>query len=540
MGWPFHPGSTDLVAMVTSTQKLISSRRRRAILYAGDALTAPTVQALKTVASETRAAFRACSDLHSLMTMMETESDAICLVTFETTFPDFISSARLVAHKAPLCEIILLIRAEEQEALRRQLGPAPRLGNHWQLLSPEGPDSSSIIRRTYQKADQRRSTRTTLDRFNTRISLPSEMSDAQQFRQLVISDRFLASILDSAFDAVLMVDLSGIVLAFNPAAVRLFEKPQHQALSYHLRSVTTGAFAADVEAILSSSGREQVLQSSLERDGELRNVEVSATPVLDKNQNQIATSLIIRDVTARLQSEQALRTNEKLAAVGRLASSIAHEINNPLEAVTNLIYLSRQSVEDPKVQGFLDMADQELRRMAHITNQTLRFHKQTSSPRSVTCEDLLESVSSVYSGRTGNSQVALQKRLRAERPVMCFDGEIRQVLNNLVGNALDAMPIGGGKVLLRSRDATNWKTGEQGLTITVADTGTGMSPQTLKKLFDAFYTTKGLGGTGLGLWISKEIVMRHRGTLLVRSTQRPGRSGTIFMMFLPYDTEARL
>ena len=123
---------------------------------------------------------------------------------------------------------------------------------------------------------------------------------------------------------------------------------------------------------------------------------------------------------------------------------------------------------------------------------------------------------------------------------MCFDGEIRQVLNNLVGNALDAMPAGGGKVLLRSRDATNWRTGEQGLTITVADTGTGMSPQTLKKLFDAFYTTKGLGGTGLGLWISKEIVTRHRGTLLVRSRQTPGRSGTIFTMFLPYDAEARL
>lgn len=113
------------------------------------------------------------------------------------------------------------------------------------------------------------------------------------------------------------------------------------------------------------------------------------------------------------------------------------------------------------------------------------------------------------------------------------------MLNNLVGNALDAMPAGEGKVLLRSRDATNWRTGEKGLTITVADTGTGMSPQTLKKLFDAFYTTKGLGGTGLGLWISKEIVLRHRGTLLVRSTQKPGRSGTIFIMFLPYDAEAR-
>ena len=474
------------------------------------------------------------------MTVLETDGEAVCLVLFESTFPDLLSSARSIARKAPLCDIVLLMGVEDQAAFRRQLGLAPRLGNHWQLLPSETPGLLRILRTTYQKADQRKSTRTTLDRFNTRISLPSETSDAQELRQLVVSDRFLSSVLDSAFDAVLMVDLAGIVLAFNPAAVRLFEKTQQQAISHHLRSVTTGAFAADVEAVLKSSAKEQLLQSSFEKDGERRHVEVSATPVLDRNQSQIAMSFIIRDVTARLLSEQALRTNEKLAAVGRLASSIAHEINNPLEAVTNLIYLSRQAVTDPEVQGFLDMADQELRRMSHITNQTLRFHKQTSSPRLVTCEDLLESVSSVYSGRTGHSQVALQRRLRAEHALMCFDGEIRQVLNNLVGNALDAMPAGGGKVLLRSRDATNWRTGEQGLTITVADTGTGMSPQTLKKLFDAFYTTKGLGGTGLGLWISKEIVTRHRGTLLVRSRQTPGRSGTIFTMFLPYDAEARL
>ena len=525
--------------MVNPTAKIVPSRRRRAILYAGAASTGPAMLAVQTVASETRSDLRTCPDQAMFLEEVEAHYDAICLAIFEGTFPDLLSSARLVARKAPLCEIVLLVEVADQEAFRKQLGLAPRLGNHWQLLPPGTPGLTRILRTTYQKADQRKSTRTTLDRFNTRISVPSETSDARELRQLVVSDRFLSSILDSAFDAVLMIDPAGIILTFNPAAVRLFEKPQQQAISHHLRSVTTGAFAADVEAVLRSSGRDQLLHSSFEKDGELRHVEVSATPVLDRNQNQIATSLIIRDVTARLQSEQALRTNEKLAAVGRLASSIAHDINNPLEAVMNLIYLSRQSVTDPEVQGFLDMADQELRRMSHITNQTLRFHKQTSSPRLVTCEDLLESVSRVYSGRTGHSKVALQKRLRAEHPVICFDGEIRQVLNNLMGNALDAMSKDGGRILLRSRNATNWKTGEPGLTITVADTGTGMSPQTLKKLFDAFYTTKGLDGTGLGLWISKEIVTRHRGMLVVRSSEGPGRSGTIFTMFLPYDAEAR-
>ena len=126
------------------------------------------------------------------------------------------------------------------------------------------------------------------------------------------------------------------------------------------------------------------------------------------------------------------------------------------------------------------MADLELRRMAHITNQTLRFHKQSSSPKLVTCEELLEGVSSVYSGRPAGFQVTLEKRLRAEHPVTCFDSEVRQVLNNLVANAIDAMPKSGGKVILRSRDAIKWKTGEQGLSLTVADTGTDMTPQTLR------------------------------------------------------------
>ena len=375
--------------MVSSEPNIVSGRRKRVILYAAVASTDPALLALQTVASETRAVLRVCADQPSFTTAVDADCEAVCLVLFESTFPDLLSNARLIARKSPLCEIVLLMEEQDQEAFRKQLGLAPRLGSHWQLLPPETPGLTRILRTIYQKADQRKSTRTTLDRFNTRISLPSETSDAQELRQLVVSDRFLSSILDSAFDAVLMVDPAGIVLAFNPAAVRLFEKPQQKVISHHLRSVTTGAFAADVEAILRSSGREQLLQSSFVKDGEQRHVEISATPVLDKNQNRIAISLIIRDVTARLQSEQALRTNEKLAAVGRLASSIAHEINNPLEAVTNLIYLSRQSVTDPEVQGFLDMADQELRRMSHITNQTLRFHKQTSSPRLVTCEDSL-------------------------------------------------------------------------------------------------------------------------------------------------------
>ncbi len=244
------------------------------------------------------------------------------------------------------------------------------------------------------------------------------------------------------------------------------------------------------------------------------------------------------DITDRRQTEAALRQSEKLAAVGQLASTIAHEINNPLEAVTNLLYLARHNDELSEIQRYIDIAETELRRASAITNQTLRFHKQLSNPTEVHCEDLFEGVLMIYQGRLHNSEIQLEKRKRATHPVLCFEGEIRQVLNNLVGNAIDAMRD-GGRLLLRSSEATDWKTGRKGLRLTVADTGSGMSPVTLRRIFDAFFTTKGINGTGLGLWVSQEIIERHHGNLRVRSSQAPGRSGTVFNLFLPFEAVDR-
>ena len=245
------------------------------------------------------------------------------------------------------------------------------------------------------------------------------------------------------------------------------------------------------------------------------------------------------DITERRRTEEVLRTTEKLAAVGRLASSIAHEINNPLESVTNLLYIAQSSDDLPEIRHFLQMADRELRRVSVISNQTLRFHKQATHPRLVACEDLFEGVLAVHHGRVVNSQVSVEKRMRSLTPVLCFEGEITQVLNNLIGNAVDAMHPGGGRLLIRSRNATDWQTGRPGLMLTVADTGHGMAPETLKKIFEPFFTTKGIGGTGLGLWVSHEIVDRHQGVLRVRSTERPGGSCTVFTLFLPFDAVTR-
>ena len=249
--------------------------------------------------------------------------------------------------------------------------------------------------------------------------------------------------------------------------------------------------------------------------------------------------VFFRDVTEPKRVAAALIQTEKLAAVGRLAAAIAHEINNPLESVTNLLYLARNSGDLNEAQEYLDTAERELRRVSAISNQTLRFYKQSTKPRAVRCEELFESVLSIYQGRLVNSRVHVEKRKRAERAVMCFEGEIRQVLNNLVGNAVDALHPGGGRLLLRSREARDWQTGRRGLVLTVADTGEGIRPEVLTKMYDAFFTTKGIGGTGLGLWVSRETVLRHQGSLRARSRQTEGRSGTVFQLFLPFEAASR-
>ena len=246
------------------------------------------------------------------------------------------------------------------------------------------------------------------------------------------------------------------------------------------------------------------------------------------------------DIHERKAAEEALIRNEKLAAVGRLASSIAHEINNPLEAVTNLLYLARTSEALPEeVRFYLTTAEAELRRASAITTQTLRFHKQATRPVEMTCEDLIGSVLTIYQSRLVNSKIKVEKRKRARRPVLCMDGEIRQGVSNLIGNAIDAMHPDGGRLLLRSRESHDWRTGRQGLVVTVADSGPGIPRETAGRIFEAFFTTKGIGGTGLGLWISKEIIDRHQGRLLLRTSQATGHSGTVFTLFLPFATASQ-
>lgn len=284
---------------------------------------------------------------------------------------------------------------------------------------------------------------------------------------------------------------------------------------------------AHLEAAL--RGETQHFETLMGTVGSQRTLSVSHIPDYGDDGSIFGIIVYGNDVTDRKRTEAALLQSEKLAAVGRLASSIAHEINNPLEAITNLLYLARHHVTDPQTSTYLELADQELRRVSNIANQTLRFHKQASNPRAISAEALFSTVLTIYEGRIKNSHIDVEIDHRTTRPIVCFEGDVRQVLNNLVGNAIDAMPR-GGRLLIRSHENAQ----RNGAILTVADTGSGMSPETLAHIFDPFFTTKGIGGTGLGLWVSKEVAGRHQGVLEVRSSERPGSTGSVFRLLLPH------
>jgi PAS domain S-box-containing protein len=263
---------------------------------------------------------------------------------------------------------------------------------------------------------------------------------------------------------------------------------------------------------------------------------VSAYPVRTTPQQVRWVGVIVLDASDRKRSEEALRKTEKLAATGRLAASIAHEINNPLEAITNLLFLLRNfcELEDPAL-NYVTMAEHEARRIAEITQQTLRFYRQSTLPSRATMGDLLDSVLSLYQGRLNTLNINVERDYDPAMDLFCFSGEVRQVFANLVGNASEAT-MAGGRLLVRARRSRNWKEPEQtGVRFAVADTGMGMEPEVRERVFEAFFTTKEVTGTGLGLWVSHEIILKHRGLVHLRSrTAQPGRnSGTVFEIFIP-------
>jgi signal transduction histidine kinase/methyl-accepting chemotaxis protein len=297
--------------------------------------------------------------------------------------------------------------------------------------------------------------------------------------------------------------------------------------------------------------------SAGERSGDVRTGERPPNAAREEQVRWVGAFVI--DTTERKLSEEMLRRTEKLAATGRLAASIAHEINNPLGAITNLLYLLHQQPLDPESLQYAEMAQLQIARVSQITQQTLRFYRQSSRPEQTNLAELLDSVLDLHHGRLNATRINVIRRYRGAPELFAFAGEMRQLFANLVGNAVDAMPK-GGNLVLSVRESRARSSPEQpevrGLRIVVADTGSGMNEAVKKHIFDAFFTTKETTGTGLGLWISSEIIAKHKGIVRVRSrpSQHPAgdgddaaqpesqvarlASGTVFMLFFPLESDA--
>ncbi|HWG20044.1 MAG TPA: PAS domain-containing protein [Terracidiphilus sp.] len=366
--------------------------------------------------------------------------------------------------------------------------------------------------------------------------ITEQKREAEALRE---SEAKLRAIYSTSLEYTGLLTPDGVVLDCNRASLEFAHNRREDVVGRHFAETPwfTGTPGAPdlVRQAIAAAGTGETFRREIELhrpDGETMAFDFSLTPLRDETGKIAFLVPEGRDITEVKRAESALLKSEKLAAVGRLASSIAHEINNPLESVMNLIFLARHANSED-ARNYLELADQEIRRVSIIANQTLRFHKQASSPQAATGADLFTTVMSIYEGRLRNAHVQVEKKFRTEEPVICFQGDVRQVLNNLVSNALEAMPF-GGRLLIRSRKGRNWKTGEPGLVLTIADSGTGMPPEVQRHIFEAFYTTKGTAGNGLGLWVCQEIVERHHGVLRVRSCQREGRSGTTFALFLPF------
>lgn len=252
-----------------------------------------------------------------------------------------------------------------------------------------------------------------------------------------------------------------------------------------------------------------------------------------------ALEALARQVMARMElrlqmrenkvTADAMRTAEKLAAVGRMASSLAHEINNPLQSVTNLLYMVEVTDTKAERRAYLKQAEDALARVSHLVTQTLRFHKQSRQAEPVRLAELAESVLMLFRTRLSHASAQVLVTDRQSAPLVCLADDVRQVLTNLVSNSLDALSgRGKGKLLVRVRDGIS--AGKPGVFFTVADTGRGIAPEAMARLFQPFNTTKGIRGTGLGLWVSKGILQKHGARVRVRS--RVG-AGTVVRIFFP-------
>ena len=355
-----------------------------------------------------------------------------------------------------------------------------------------------------------------------------------------VREQWLHTTLRSIGDAVIACDPDGSVVFMNKVAEQLTGWQENEGKG-HLLSEIFSIFNQRTRAVEESPvdkvrrlgtvvglANHTVLISKHKQEF---HVSDSAAPILDENARMIGIVLVFRDVTERYAAEQALVRTEKLASAGRLAAAIAHEVNNPLEGLVNLIYLARQDDNIENIRRHLDQADRELQRIAHITRQTLGFYRENALAALFRPDKVAREVIEFYSFRALQEHVGMHVKILTEQSVFGNAGELRQVLSNLLTNSLDACTA-GCSICVRVYAANDTK-GVSGVRVVVADTGPGIPRKNLQSVFEPFFSTKKETGTGLGLWVSRELVEKQGGQLRMRSSDTGRRTGTVFSIFLP-------
>jgi len=346
----------------------------------------------------------------------------------------------------------------------------------------------------------------------------------------------LAAIVDSSDDVILSKDLNGIVKSWNAAATRVFGYAAEEMIGQSILKLIPEHLHSDEVEIIENirAGRrvEHFDTVRLTKDGRLIDVSLTISPIKDADGRIIGASKILRDVSVRKRMELSLLQAEKIAATGRMAATIAHEINNPLEAVVNLLYLLRPMVTHPEGIKYLASAESELARVSHIAKQTLGYYRELAPASHASLSEVTEHAITIYEPRCMATGIAVRKSFESSRKVMLRRGEIMQVISNLITNSMYAMPTGGTlSISVRDTDSPS-----EGVVLTVADNGTGIAPEILPKVFEAFFTTRYTVGTGIGLFIARQFVEGHGGKIQLESSNDSKTHGTAVRVFLPIHT----
>ncbi len=344
----------------------------------------------------------------------------------------------------------------------------------------------------------------------------------------------LAAIIQYSEDAILSKDLTGRITSWNPAAARILGYSADEMIGESILKIIPPELHGDEMVILDNirNGRsiEHFETIRLTKTGERIDVALTISPLRDESGQIIGASKIMRDISDQKRLANSLLQAEKIAATGKMAATIAHEINNPLEAVVNLLYLAREKATDPEQVRYLSAADREIARVSHVARQTLGYYREHTSAVSISLASLVADALRVYKPRCDASDIRVETHFESARKVMARKGEMMQVISNLMTNAIYAMPH-GGVLTLTVLDEPN------SIALCVEDTGEGIPPDTLPRVFDAFFTTRKTVGTGIGLFIAKQFVEGHGGRIKIESSTAAETHGTKVTINLPLRNE---